>query len=78
MWRPEYGDNPFKEGVIYSHNKMQEQHRVYEAGADAMLEALKEIGIHVDRETTVTNNITPDTFRQFEYGWLVFIPEGEE
>ena len=46
-----------------------------EAGADAMLEALKEKGIYVDVATTVTNNVNPDTFHQFQKGWLVFIPE---
>ena len=50
----------------------------YETGADAMLEELKRKGQHVDRKTTITNNQNPETFYQFESGWLVFIPDESE
>ena len=43
----------------------------YEAGADAMLEALKEKGTLMNPEQMML--LVPD--RQFSYGWLVFIEE---
>lgn len=44
---------------------------VFEAGADAMLEALKEKGAWMTPEQMKL--LAPD--RKYPYGWLVFIPE---
>jgi hypothetical protein len=44
---------------------------IFEAGADAMLKALKEKGAWMTPEQMKI--LAPD--RKYPYGWLVFIPE---
>ena len=46
---------------------------VWEAGADAMLEALKAKGAYMTPEQM--RLLAPDA--KYGYGWLVFIPEGD-
>jgi len=69
-WRPEGWKNPYM-GKVGG-----DLGNVYQAGADAMLEAIKQTGEHysqVDapyKTIAVLNHIK-------QSGWLVFIPDGE-
>ena len=47
---------------------------IYEAGADAMLEALKKKGAWMTPEQMKL--LAPD--RKYPFGWIVFIPEDKE
>ena len=78
-YRPDDWKNPHKEDEPTSQNfkytTAGREAMIFEAGADAMLEALKKSGEKVDRKTTVTNNWNLETKHQFEKGWYVFIPD---
>ena len=66
-WRPEGWENPHSNlgpGFDLAHT-------AFEAGADAMLEALKKKGAWMTPEQLTL--LAPD--RQYPYGYLVFIPE---
>ncbi|KKN54541.1 hypothetical protein LCGC14_0591330 [marine sediment metagenome] len=74
MWRPKDWErhillalDEIKEGKPVSNDEID----IYEAGANAMLEALKETGKHTDGlAPTLSINVLPE-----QKGWLVFIPE---
>ena len=69
-WRPDNwdkGGNPIIDGVKY-HNYNESD---FEAGADAMLEGLKEKSSLMS--SAQMKLLAPD--RQYPYGWLVFIPD---
>lgn len=54
---------------------------LFEAGADAMLEALKNTGVHIDENQNPLNTTVGgilDFFNKCERGWLVFIPDEEK
>ncbi len=85
MWRPKEGwKNPFNPAAITVKNifggKPISHNEAYEAGADAMLEALKGQGEFVDASKAqygyVFNHIStyPRTFR----GWFILIPEEKD
>lgn len=42
MWRPKDWNNPYKPNHFYTRCKMHTQHRIFEGGADTMLEAAME------------------------------------
>ena len=100
-WRPDGWKNPngielvrghFSDGREYVHDP-EPEHDAYEAGADAMLEALKKTGLYGDEEPywdfgpnfwgnpddgRSVNIGNLDNYLDIEKGWLVFIPdEGE-
>ena len=53
--------------------KSDDRYRAYEAGADAILEALKEEGKYTEgKAPTLSINVLPE-----QKGWLVFIPDKE-
>ena len=66
-WRPEGWENPHTQlgpGFDLAHT-------AFEAGADAMLKALKEKGVWMTPEQMKL--LAPD--RKYPYGHIVFIPE---
>ena len=70
MWRPKKGwINPYKKGITSSD---QIRENAYEAGADAILEALRDGGIFTYGNHTPDIDLddAPD-----ESGYWVFIPE---
>lgn len=84
-WRPEEWKNPYintiegckatgdlvsSQGGFIS-STTQQEHMAFEAGADAMLEALKQKGAWMTPEQMKI--LAPD--RKYPYGHLVFIPE---
>ena len=80
-WRPEEGwENPygtelvrgnFSDGREYVHDP-EPEHDAYEAGADAMLEALREDhGVRYEGGTVAFHRLNN------EHGTLVFIPDEE-
>jgi len=81
-WRPEGWENPFTED---KHNDFESVDDSYEAGADAMLEALKGDGLNVDISAGVRVYIggKPNLLYRTKgtptgKGKLVFIPDEEE
>ena len=64
MWRPEGWDRV----KVAMSGLSDVDIGLIEAGADAMLEALKEKGIHLPEGTP---------WQQGKAGWLIFIPEEE-
>jgi hypothetical protein len=67
MWRPEGFKNPYYEDTLNPHGCLiRNGYRIFEAGADAMLEALKAKG------TYFTEPIEP--FSKVK-GWIVCIPD---
>lgn len=64
-WRPE----GWKKGDLLSKSP-----DIFEAGADAMLEALKEKGAWMTPEQMEL--LAPE--RNYPYGWIVFIPVDKE
>jgi len=60
-WRPEG----------WEQIKVKEGELLFEAGADAMVEALKQKGAWMTPEQM--RILAPD--RKYPYGWIVFIPE---
>lgn len=91
MWRPENWENPYLEAQvvdrerlvfrlpddgIYIEGKGKEiGTNAFEAGADAMLEALRKK--HGVRITEATKMVTQPIFEQGN-GYLVFIPDEEK
>ena len=86
MWRPkENWVNPY--GIkIYGAfvNKKESEYKAFEAGADAMLEALKKKAIHIRHPQAgwvdVTSNLSEIAHDMGIYGkagYLTFIPEEE-
>jgi len=71
MWRPEGWEEPYKYDHEYHTDSYEGQ--AYEAGADAILEALTEKGIRTDSFRTNSNPIYLTNPRQ--KGVYVFIPE---
>jgi len=82
MWRPKYGwKNPHKDDVhldagVYNGLKRE----AYEAGADAILKALKKKAlirrIILPAPDELLNDLSD--FELTSSGWLVFIPDGVE
>ena len=84
-WRPKEGwKNPYKRGryIAVQHpdkhigetfENEEKEFQIYEAGADAMLEALKAKGTLMTPEQMKL--ITPN--REYPYGYLVFIPDDD-
>lgn len=89
-WRPNNWPNPYKHGdsvqawdVPEAYDGVQdEEYNAYEAGADAMLEALKMNGIYgfedasfpYDASVVIPLHYNEDPVFA-KSGWLVFIPE---
>ena len=76
MWRPKEGwNNPFHKTGDFEHGWMawneQLEFSAYEAGADAMLEALKKEGQYWGKF------VAKPAFNTTKIGWLVFIEETE-
>jgi len=68
MWRPANWSPPDRQDLP---DWSVEQ--IYEAGANDMLEALKNLGKHTDgKAPTLSINVLPR-----QTGWLVFIPDKE-
>lgn len=66
MWRPNDWKNPWIKTIPHSAG-----HSAFEAGADAILKALMELGVPADGlAPTLSINVSPE-----QKGWLVFIPE---
>lgn len=61
-WRPEGWENPHTDAGRFGS---------FEAGADAMLEALKKKGAWMTPE----HMKIPAPDRKYPYGWICFIPE---
>lgn len=75
MWRPEGWENPYIDPSTKPEGSfITTFHHIYEAGADAMLEALKNKSPILTSEQMKL--IAPD--RKFRYGWLVFIPDDKK
>ena len=79
MWRPKDWKNPFPmvendEGVL--------EYATYEAGADAMLEALRGSGVYMVVNENRILLVTPETMvypiKCITEGTLVFIPDEEQ
>jgi hypothetical protein len=73
-WRPEGWDSSKAPSTQFEADSAHEMlQKVFEAGADAMLEALKSKGAWMTPEQMKL--LAPD--RKYPFGWLVFIPEKE-
>ena len=83
MYRPEGWENPYVKcnevcKKLYNGKPFNAvEMAAFEAGADAMLDALKEPdnSIYVGKKSLENNILLPKILTT---GWLVFIPEGEE
>lgn len=79
-WRPEGWKNPNEKNVLEAAYLSAEMNTAliakqqFEAGADAMLGALKEKGAWMTPEQMKL--LAPD--RKYPYGYLVFIPDQKE
>jgi len=77
MWRPKNWDDYYKPKEVYGKIRFDVDRALFEAGADAMLQALKQQGEYVDASKAeygyVFNHIAtyPRTFK----GWFVLIEE---
>ena len=69
-WRPEGWENPY-----FTQERYDECEGAYDAGADAMLAALKEQSVHVD--VGVDKGIVNLPFHGGSHGFVVFIPDKE-
>ena len=88
MYRPEGWSNPFKETMVMPSTGVYRfgfQHDAFEAGADAMLEALIALPLSQEINWEYMNSDTYGSIglkilMQYDgkriNGWLVFIPEG--
>lgn len=70
-YRPDDWEGIKETNRIKSHDEDWDKEDIFEAGADAMLEVLKNTGSLMSPEQMKL--IVPD--RKYSYGWLVFIPE---
>ncbi len=88
-WRPEGWENPEQaEPPNSKYPEWYARHRIYEAGADAMLAALREMGLsvpnirdleHEDHESTTDDELSPAIARlDGQQGTLVLIPNAPE
>ena len=69
-WRPDNWKNPHS--VLGQRTKNHRKYDVFEAGADAIVRALREEqGVRITKATSMT---TTPIFEKAE-GWLVFIPD---
>ena len=80
QWRPKEGwVNPFTEELKIiptkrGRTRVGEDKATYEAGADAILEALRKSGLIIE---TVRDVNIPIPFPKDSRGRLIFIPDGE-
>ena len=70
MYRPKNWINPY---LQRAESGDWVDSKTFEAGADAMLEALKKEGTH-----TINHNVIPVTIPGVGKGYVVFIPDEEE
>ncbi len=87
MWRPDKWDNPFHKTADYGHGKQswneEPEFTAFEAGADAMLEALKKKKDTVRLKFDGTSRIPahgdyPEIIiegKPYDKGWMVYVPE---
>lgn len=80
-WRPENWKNPFVNPIYYdllmTKETLEDFKQTFEAGADAMLKALREDGGH--RVLPQDNEIPVKLNQLFpKVGWVVFIPDDSE
>jgi hypothetical protein len=93
MWRPEnwenhYSEKYFREYLPFAKNGTKSPYDkewwmwdceiAFEAGADAMLEALKKNGIKIEQTYPSVNPLPFTIAIPFGIHWLVFIPDNEE
>ena len=77
-WRPETWKNPYQHAASIPQNKFfNRDYYIYEAGADAMLEALKKEGRYYKWKRIATVKV-PSLYQEQWKGWFTFIPDEEE